>query len=100
MVKLGSHLSTLVPVISGVPQGSVLGQLLFLLFTNDIEKNVNLGTDIKLFADDIKLHTEISLSFDNTNLQSQRNNTQSWNEWQDMDPCTWFEAGMSSDIQH
>ncbi len=44
-------------VASGVPQGSVLGPLLFLLYVNDITEIVS-GMKIKLFADDIKIYTE------------------------------------------
>ena len=42
-------------VISGVPQGSVLGSILFLLYINDLPSVVN-NSKIKLFADDSKLY--------------------------------------------
>ena len=40
------------PVISGTPQGTILGPILFLLYVNDITDNVK--SKIKLFADDMK----------------------------------------------
>ena len=56
------------PVDSGVPQGSVLGPLLFILYVNDIPDLVN--SKVKIFADDIKIYTQITsfsdvLSFQN-----------------------------------
>jgi hypothetical protein len=50
--------STTTPVHSGVPQGSVLGPLLFLLYINDIPDAVSEGTT-RLFADDCALHREV-----------------------------------------
>ena len=46
------------PVSSGVPQGSILGPLLFLLYVNDI--GAHLKSQIRLFADDCTIFREIA----------------------------------------
>jgi len=51
--------SSVAKVISGVPQGSVLGPILFIIFINDIDSVCHSRTNMKLFADDAKLYSEI-----------------------------------------
>ena len=52
-VRLGGQLSGEVRVRSGVPQGSVLGPLLFVAYVNDIWRNIE--SAIRLFADDCNI---------------------------------------------
>jgi len=60
-------LSELVPVISGVPQGSVLGPLPFLIYINDLDCNVK--NWILKFADDTKIFSKIMDDNDRDSLQ-------------------------------
>jgi len=53
-VRVGGQLSEEVRVTSGVPQGSVLGPLLFLAYVDDIWRNTK--STIRLFADDCVVH--------------------------------------------
>ena len=52
-VQLNHCTSDALPVISGVPQGSILGPLLFLIFVNDLPSSIS-SSEILLFADDTK----------------------------------------------
>ena len=65
-------------VDSGVPQGTVLGPLLFLLFINDITTNLNLGTRIRLFADDCLIYRAIHSIQDQILIQQDLDTLQSW----------------------
>ena len=71
------------PVLSGVPQGSVIGPILFLLFINDIDSVCSGITNFKLFADDLKLYSNVTACSLNTDLQLSLDNLSLWaNSWQ------------------
>ena len=55
-VKVGDKWSDWIEVLSGIPQGSVLGPLLFLIFIHDLPENVL--SRIVIFADDTKLYNQ------------------------------------------
>ena len=78
-VVLNGQTSDLLPVTSGVPQGSVLGPLLFLLYVNDIN-NVALSKDSKLilYADDVLLYRQIHSEQDYAALQQDVNSLGVW----------------------
>ena len=59
-VSTNAAVSTLLPVTSGVPQGSVLGPLLFSLFINDLPHIIN-HSCCHLFADDVQLYIHTDL---------------------------------------
>ena len=56
-VSVNNHSSNLLPVTSGIPQGSVLGPILFLIYVNDFPEVVS--STVALFADDTKLYRAI-----------------------------------------
>ena len=65
-------------VLSGVPQGTVLGPLFFLVYINDISKGLSKGTSLRLFADDSLLYRTINSPKDCEILQRDLDRLQLW----------------------
>ena len=61
-----------------MPQGSILGPLLFILFINDIYDRIDPSTRIYLYADDTKIWKSISSENDCKTLQTDVNGLQDW----------------------
>ena len=77
-VNVGSEKSQLSKVTSGIPQGSVLGPILFTIFINDLPDHIS--TQCKIFADDTKIY---SPSRNNNSIQKDLDELQKWSEkWQ------------------
>ena len=75
-VILDGATSDKIQVTSGVPQGSVLGPILFLLYINDLPTETH--SNIRLFADDAILYREIKSNADCTILQEDINRLAIW----------------------
>ena len=80
-VVLGNSSSNWSEVTSGIPQGSVLGPILFVVFINDLPKKIL--SNIKNFADDTKIFRALRSVNDISVLQNDINNLLQWSEtWQ------------------
>ena len=95
---LEGTVSDWVAVISGVPQGSVLGPLLFLIYINDLEEGIK--SLLLKFADDTKIFREIKTSEDIHLLQEDLNILVKWSkDWQmtfNVDKCKKMHIGNSN----
>ena len=98
-VTIDNASSPLLPVISGVPQGSILGPLLFLIYINDLPEQVDY-TSCYLFADDTKLLKAITDTDDELQLQQDLNTLNRWCiEWKlnlNVDKCSTMRLTLSS----
>ena len=71
--------SSSITVNSRVPQGTVLGPLLFLIYINDLPNCINTGTKVRLFADDCKIYRTIKTEKDSEMLQKDLDELQNGN---------------------
>ena len=69
--------SNTAPVTSGVPQGTVLGPILFLIYINDFPEYLE-HSKLRLFADDSIIYREITCQQDCINLQKDLNAAADW----------------------
>ena len=80
-VVLNGCTSSWSAVHSGVPQGSVLGPLLFVIYINDID--VTIGSNLLKFADDAKVFRSVSIPAEIEILREDLRNLFSWSkDWQ------------------
>ena len=77
-VLVDGDMSQLNPVISGVPQGTVLGPILFLIYINDISDNID--STVRLFADDCLVYREIKSVEDCQILQRDLDTIYNWSQ--------------------
>ncbi len=80
-VVINNTLSDQEAVISAVPQGSVLGPVLFLIFINDLPETID--ASVRIFADDTKIFNRIDNRTDQIKLQENLSRLEQWAEtWQ------------------
>jgi hypothetical protein len=77
-VVLNGKSSEWADVLSGVPQGSVLGPVLFLVYINDLDDEVRMVSMVKKFADDTKLGQRAATAEERQRLQEALDNLGVW----------------------
>ena len=77
-VEVNGEFSQWHNVTSGIPQGSVLGPILFVVFINDLLDCVD--SEVSMFADDTKLYRTIAHQSDIQTVQNDINNLFNWSE--------------------
>ena len=91
-VRCSNHLSSPQPVRSGVPQGSVLGPVLFLLYINHVVSDIK--CNFKIFADDVKLYLSFPVGSSGEGIAALQSNidtlvstSASWNLFINPEKC-------------
>lgn len=83
LVRIDGFESESLDVYSGVPQGSVLGPLLFLVYINDVVDIVNPPVKIKLFADDCLIYAPVTCANDQIVINDCLDDFQTWcDKWE------------------
>ena len=97
-VAINGAASGWAPVVSGVPQGSVLGPILFLIYINDLPDVVS--TQSKIFADDTKIYAPVGRSVASAELQRDIDRVTQWSvSWQlpfNEEKCTVLHLGANN----
>ena len=76
---VGGEESDSVPVTSGVPQGSVLGPILFLVYINNLPENII--SQVRLFADDTAVYLTIEGANENLTLHNDLDRLFMWESY-------------------
>ena len=100
-VNVSGHYSSEKKVLSGVPQGSVLGALLFVIYINDMPENIS--SDLFLFADDTKFFRPINTLQDSWTIQKDLHLLELWsNKWLlkfHPDKCVVLRISLNSEVE-
>ena len=101
-VVVDGESSDILPVSSGVPQGSILGPVLFVIFINDLISEVTPGTNIMLYADDTKIWRRIDCMNDHISLQKSIDALYDWSvrNMMNFHPSKCQVLSVSSNLSH
>ena len=93
---MGSEESTSAPVLSGIPQGSILGPILFTVFINDMPECVK--SSCKIFADDTKIFNRtVEKDIIQEDIYSLQNWSDRWNLYFNVAKCHVMHVGVKNE---
>ena len=83
-VVVGGCHSLSAAIVSGVPQGTVLGPVLFIIFINDLDQQI-INSNIRFFADDTRISKHIMYQSQSQELQQDLNTVVKWSKDNNME---------------